>query len=77
VDLLVTSLEPEIMLSPAWDEEIRRRIAEIDSGTVEMIDGEEFMRELDDFIAGRTSAFDDEARRADGSGTDIPTSTAG
>lgn len=38
--------EPESEVSDAWKVEIRRRIDEIDSGKVQLIPGEEVMREL-------------------------------
>jgi putative addiction module component (TIGR02574 family) len=45
---LLGSLEGdgETSLSPAWQTEIRRRLKEIDEGTAELVDGEEFLRWL-------------------------------
>lgn len=33
--------EPEVVLSPAWQEELRKRCHEIDEGTVELRDAED------------------------------------
>jgi len=40
---LIESLdsEPEVVLSPAWREEVRRRCREIDEGSVKLRDAEE------------------------------------
>lgn len=45
---LVASLDgpPEPDVEKAWDAEILRRLAEIDSGTANLIDREEFSRRL-------------------------------
>ena len=48
---LLVSLDEELEDDPAevevaWEEEIRRRIAEIDAGTAELIPGEEVLAEL-------------------------------
>lgn len=45
---LVASLDgpPEPDVEKAWDTEILRRLAEIDSGTANLIDREEFSRRL-------------------------------
>lgn len=37
----------------AWDQEVLRRIAEIDSGQAELLDREEFRRRMRDRIGGR------------------------
>lgn len=49
-ETLLESLEPdeEVGLSDAWRDEIRRRCAEIDSGAVTPIDGDEVLAELRD-----------------------------
>ena len=45
---LVTSLDglPDSGVTEAWDKEILRRLAEVDSGTAEIVDREEFTRRL-------------------------------
>jgi hypothetical protein len=40
----------------AWDEEIKRRLDEIDSGAIEMISDEEFQADLDAHIASKRNA---------------------
>ena len=40
----------------AWDEEIKRRLDEIDSGAVKMIPHEEFLADLDAHIASKRRA---------------------
>jgi len=46
--LLIETLDPgsELEVEAAWSEEIRRRLAEIDAGTVELIPWEEVRAEL-------------------------------
>ena len=44
--LLATVQEVDAEVEAAWDEEIRRRIAEIDSGTAKLIPAEEVFAEL-------------------------------
>lgn len=46
--LLIETLDPasETEVEAAWSEEIRRRLAEIDGGTVELIPWEEVRAEL-------------------------------
>ncbi|PYS25379.1 MAG: hypothetical protein DMF72_01830 [Acidobacteria bacterium] len=46
--LLIETLDPvsEYEVEAAWSEEIKRRIAEIDAGTVELIPWEEVRAEL-------------------------------
>lgn len=52
---LIVSLEgpaedtPEAV-AQAWDEEIARRVAEIDAGTVELIPHEQVMAEIDEML---------------------------
>ncbi|HXT22258.1 MAG TPA: addiction module protein [Thermoanaerobaculia bacterium] len=46
---LLESLEPavdEAAIAQAWDEEVQRRVAEIDSGQAELIPWEEVRRQL-------------------------------
>lgn len=45
-ELLATVQEVDAEVEAAWDEEIRRRIAEIDSGTAKLIPAEEVFAEL-------------------------------
>lgn len=47
---LVASLDgpPEADVDKAWDAEILRRLAEIDSGTAKLIDRQEFSRRMRD-----------------------------
>ena len=45
-NLLATVQEVDEEVEAAWDEEIRRRIAEIDSGTAKLIPSEEVFAEL-------------------------------
>ncbi|HEY6230421.1 MAG TPA: addiction module protein [Pyrinomonadaceae bacterium] len=46
--LLIESLDPvsEADVEAAWSEEIRRRVAEVDAGTAELISWEEIRSEL-------------------------------
>lgn len=44
--MLLGSLDDEDEIENAWDEEIERRVREIDSGEVELIPGEQVMAEL-------------------------------
>ena len=45
---LIASLDgpPDQGVESAWDVEIRRRLAEVDSGTAQLIDREEFRRRM-------------------------------
>lgn len=54
-DLLWVSVEPkvEVEVEAAWDEEIQRRIAELEAGRTEAIPGEEVFEELHAIIAAR------------------------
>jgi putative addiction module component (TIGR02574 family) len=45
-ELLATVQEVDEEVEAAWDEEIRRRIAEIDSGTAKLIPAEEVFAEV-------------------------------
>ena len=56
VQRLIVSLDREADGTPeeiarAWEEEIARRVAEIDSGQAELIPGEEVFAEIDVIIA--------------------------
>lgn len=48
VEALISSLDEESEIEVAWREEIRKRVAELDSGSVETLDGETVMSELED-----------------------------
>jgi putative addiction module component (TIGR02574 family) len=55
---LIASLEGEAADSPeavarAWDEEIARRVADMESGRIAWIPVEEVFQELDEFLAAR------------------------
>lgn len=41
--LIASEGESEAQIAAAWDDEIKRRLDEIDSGAVEMVPGEEVM----------------------------------
>lgn len=56
VENLLIEEEPEAVVAAAWDEEIKRRLDEIDSGAVKMISHEEFLADLDAHIAGKRQA---------------------
>lgn len=45
-ELLATVQEVDTEVEAAWDEEIKRRIAEIDNGTAKLIPAEEVFAEL-------------------------------
>ena len=45
-ELLATVQEVDVEVEAAWDEEIRRRLAEIDSGTAKLIPAEEVFAEV-------------------------------
>ena len=45
-ELLATVQEVDVEVELAWDEEIKRRIAEIDSGTAKLIPAEEVFAEV-------------------------------
>jgi len=45
-ELLATVQEVDPEVEAAWDEEIRRRVAEIEDGTVKLIPAEEVFAEL-------------------------------
>lgn len=49
-------VEDEAEVAAAWDEEIKRRLDEIDSGQVEMISHEEFMAGLREQAAKKRPA---------------------
>lgn len=45
-ELLATVQEPDAEVDTAWDEEIKRRVAEIDSGTAKLIPADEVFAEI-------------------------------
>ena len=45
-ELLATVQEVDAEVDAAWDEEIRRRVAEIDSGTARLVPAEEIFAEI-------------------------------
>jgi putative addiction module component (TIGR02574 family) len=45
-ELLATVHEPDAEVDAAWEEEIRRRIAEVDDGTARLVPAEEVFAEL-------------------------------
>lgn len=45
-ELLATVQAPDAEIDAAWDEEIQRRLAEIDNGTAKLIPAEEVFAEL-------------------------------
>jgi putative addiction module component (TIGR02574 family) len=47
---LVASLAMDPEVERAWEEEIRRRIRDIDSGATEMIPGEQVFKEVEDLL---------------------------
>lgn len=60
---LIVSLDGEPERTPeefakAWEEEIARRVAEIDSGQVQLIPGEEVFAKIDAIIAAHEKAED-------------------
>ena len=46
-EALISSLDEEAEIELAWQQEIRRRVAELDAGTVETIPAEQVFAELD------------------------------
>lgn len=60
LDALMASLAMDPEVERAWDEEVRRRIRDIESGVTKMIPGEEVMKEIDADIA---MLWDEEAHR--------------
>jgi putative addiction module component (TIGR02574 family) len=49
-EALLASLEEEAEIEQAWREEIRRRSAELDAGTVEAIPAEQVFAEIDEIL---------------------------
>jgi putative addiction module component (TIGR02574 family) len=59
VDALLASLESDPDVERAWDEEIRRRIRDIDAGVTKLIPGDEVLKEVEDV----ERAWDEEVDR--------------
>ena len=49
-ETLVASLDWDPDVEKAWNEEIQRRIQDIDSGKTKLIPGDEVLREIDDLV---------------------------
>ena len=49
-ETLISSLDEEAEVERAWNEEIRRRLQELDAGSVETVSGEEVLAELDQLV---------------------------
>jgi len=47
---LIASLQMDPEVERAWEEEIRRRIRDIDSGATELIPGEQVFKEVEDLL---------------------------
>ena len=63
LEALVASLQTEPEVERAWDEEIRRRIRDIDSGVTELIPGEQVLKEVEDSLDENSRIWDEEADR--------------
>lgn len=49
-EALLASLEEEAEIEQAWREEVRRRAAELDAGTVEAIPAEQVFSEIEELL---------------------------
>jgi putative addiction module component (TIGR02574 family) len=49
-EALIASLEEEGEIELAWRQEVRRRIQELDDGSVHAISGEDVLAELDEIV---------------------------
>lgn len=49
-EALIASLDQDAEIARAWQEEIRRRVAELESGTVETIPAEQVFAEVDELL---------------------------
>ena len=49
-EALIASLEEEAEVELAWQQEVRRRVKELDAGTVQAIPGEDVLAELDKIV---------------------------
>jgi putative addiction module component (TIGR02574 family) len=54
-ETLLESIDPAPPLSPEWEAEIARRIAEVDSGQVELIPADEVFARMDALIASHAA----------------------
>lgn len=55
VQALLNSLDDDPGVDPEWYAEVLRRLEEIRSGKAEMISGEEFTAELEEFLSAKVS----------------------
>ncbi len=51
VEALLQSLEDEAEIASAWRAEIRRRMEDLDSGTVKTVPADQVFAEVDDLLA--------------------------
>jgi putative addiction module component (TIGR02574 family) len=49
-EALIASLEDEAENELAWQQEVRRRIQELDAGAVQAVPGEDVLAELDEIV---------------------------
>ena len=49
-EALLASLEEEAEIEQAWRDEVRRRAAELDAGTVEAVSAERVFAEIDEIL---------------------------
>ena len=49
-ETLISSLDEEAEIERAWSEEIRRRLGELESGSVSTVPAEEVFEELDELL---------------------------
>lgn len=49
-EALISSLDEEAEIERAWSEEIRRRLGELESGSVSTVPAEEVFEELDELL---------------------------
>jgi putative addiction module component (TIGR02574 family) len=57
--VLWASIEPTPVLSPEWEAEIVRRIADVDEGRVALIPAEEVFARMDAWIASQAALHSD------------------
>jgi putative addiction module component (TIGR02574 family) len=55
IERLAQTTRPAPPLHPAWEEEIARRLAEMDAGLVESVPAEQVFAELRDMIDGKAA----------------------
>lgn len=49
-EALIASLEEEAEIEVAWQQEVRRRIQELDVGAVQAVPGDDVLNELDEIV---------------------------